>query len=163
MRTDGNFSANHRSFQKVRVPTGCSTLGFLATGCLQADKANLTTDMPHVPGDLTSWVADNTISWLDSSWDGPVYTVATFARNCFILWWIFGARGTSKTEQRQTKLDASKNRDERVQLSCFLRSLMLQLAWFLDVAYPSLNSLLRSKNHKQGRFDCNLDVFTSWT
>ncbi len=36
----------------------------------------------------------------------------------------------------------SKNSEGRVQWSCFLSSVMLQLAWFPDIAYPSFNGCI---------------------
>ncbi len=43
---------------------------------------------------------------------------------------------TNKTRRR-------KNREERVQQSCFPRSLMLWLTWFPDVAYPNFNRKMK--------------------
>ncbi len=40
----------------------------------------------------------------------------------------------------EIKMSWSKNREGRGQWSCFFRSLMLQLAWFPEIAYPSFNS-----------------------
>ncbi len=46
----------------------------------------------------------------------------------------------SKTNEITNKMLARVKTERRVQLSCFLRSLMLWLAWFPDVAYFSFKS-----------------------
>ncbi len=75
---DRHFSVNHGSFQRAHVHIGCSMLHFLVTGNVATSwLAVETRDMPYVielaSGDLT-----NTISRLESSWDGPLSTAATF-------------------------------------------------------------------------------------
>ncbi len=74
--------ANHGLFQRACVPIGCSTLHFFATGDVAASwLAVETSDVPYIlklaSGNLTSWAAGDTVSLLESSWDGPGYTAAT--------------------------------------------------------------------------------------
>ncbi len=78
-----SVTANHGSFQGACVPIGCSMLRVLATDDVAMSWLALeTSDVPYVlklaSGDLTSWAASDTVSRLKLSWDGAVYTAATF-------------------------------------------------------------------------------------
>ncbi len=80
---DGNISANQGSFQRANLPIGCPLLHFIVTGCVTMSWfAVETSDVPCIlklaSNDLTSWAAGDTVSRLELSWDGPVYTAATF-------------------------------------------------------------------------------------
>ncbi len=79
---DGHFSANHRPSQ-VCVPIGRPTLPFFASGgvpvsWLAVDTSDMSYIVKLVSGNLTSWVAGDTVSQLESSWDKPVYTYTIF-------------------------------------------------------------------------------------
>ncbi len=76
----------------------------------------------------------DTVSRLESSWDGPVYTAATFTAT------VWSHREsllqTGFKRERDNKRDKTRAGAKTGMglPSCFLRSLMVQLAWFLEVA-----------------------------
>ncbi len=77
------MTGSFRSFQRARLSIGCSRLCFLGTGNVATSwLAVETSDVPFVPKlaseDMTSRVAGDTVSRLESNWDGPVYSAATF-------------------------------------------------------------------------------------
>ncbi len=87
VQTVAGLSVIYGSFQRARVPGGCSMLCLLATGDgVTSWLAVETSNVPFVIKlALTSWVTGDTVSRLESSWDGPVYTTATFcSRSCFL-------------------------------------------------------------------------------
>ncbi len=144
-----HFLADHRSCQRACVSIGRPTVHFLASRDLATSWAAVkTNEMPYAlklaSGDLTSWAAGDTISLLESSWDGPVYTAATFLATVLFCEFLVqtGLKRERERQKMKKTLSRSKNRDRRVQGSCLLRSLTLQLAWFTDIATPALRHAL---------------------
>ncbi len=99
---------SHGSFQRACVPVGSCMLPFSGTGDVAMSwLAVETSDVPYVlklaSGVLASWAAGDTVSRLESSWDGPVYTAATFPATVWSHQESLLQTGLKERERQQTR------------------------------------------------------------
>ncbi len=102
-----------------------------------------TNDMPYrlklASGDLTSWVAGITVSWLESSWDHFILLPPSLQLFGLIVnfWCKLDLKGRATTIE--IEWEPQQKEEGEGATGWILSSPILQLTWFPDVAYPSFN------------------------
>ncbi len=116
-----------------------TTLCFLVTG--DVGKSLLAVETSDVPYALSASMSPgNTISQLESSWDGPVYLAATFPANVSFCCKSLGqTRLKIKSIKKWNKMPAVQNQGGEVAVQLLSRSLMLHPAWFPNPSIKERN------------------------
>ncbi len=97
-----HFSANHGNVRE-RVFLLAALCCDITTSLLAVETSDVPFVLKLASGNLTSWAAGDAVSRLESSWDGPVYTAATFPATVWSHRESLVQTGLKERERQQTR------------------------------------------------------------